>query len=49
VHVGKEVFGTQYVARDRAGRAWLVWHVGSISPINMYLPIKIATQLVELY
>jgi hypothetical protein len=33
----------------RVGRAWLIWHVGSISPLNVYLFIKIATQLVELY
>jgi hypothetical protein len=26
-----------------------MWHVGSISPLNVHLPIKIAIQLVELY
>jgi hypothetical protein len=32
------------------GLAWLMWHVGSITPpLNLYLSIKIATQLVELY
>jgi hypothetical protein len=31
------------------GRAWLVWHIGSISPLNLYLSIKFATQHVELY
>jgi hypothetical protein len=31
------------------GHAWLVLHVGSISLLNVYLSIKIATQLMELY
>jgi hypothetical protein len=51
------VFGTEDVAQGKcgctwqgrlhlqAGRPWLVWHVGSISPLIVYLSIKIATQL----
>jgi hypothetical protein len=47
--MGKEVFGNEDVARGRCDRTWLVWHVGSISPLNMYMFIKIATKLMELY
>jgi hypothetical protein len=55
------VFGTEEVARGRrgrtcragrawwCGRAWLMWHVGSISLLNVYMSIKISTQLMELY
>jgi hypothetical protein len=55
MHMGKEVIGSEDVAQGRdsrtcqAGRAWLTWHVGSISPLDVYMPIKIATKLVELY
>jgi hypothetical protein len=64
---GKEVFGTEDVARGRCGRTWQGRpHLQGRSclvvrpclarvahwfhfPLNVYLFIKIATQLVQLY